>query len=495
MPPASITTGVSVSAHAAITRLPVAVEPVNATLSTPARHSAAPVSPRPVTTWKTGRSHHLGERGGQPGADTGAVLAGLEHHGVAGRQRVGDRAHRREHRVVPRADHARRRRAGGSRRSPPGWTSPARAGRLRRLSTFSACPAAQARWSTARAASSTPSACGLPISRCMTSASSAMRRAITRLPGAELLGTLVVRQGRPPGRRPHARGPRRRARRPRCARDGCRPRIPVAGSSESNVAGSAGEVAWVWFSARVTTRTYPLRHPAFRQRWKRARIAGHHERRASCAGSDRSDLRRFPDGGEPHDAHARGRAAAVREAGGRRAQLHPGALPADARRRRDRAAVPQAPEPLAQDRGPVGLGRGQAVRHRAPRAAQRAAQAGPGPRAARAVLAAAQHPAGPGAAAVGGAPDRGPARRPDRDLHEDPPRARRRHLGDAAAAERDDAPTPTSATCRRRGRPASRPGPPRCRRRPSTSLARGTGRRDAYGDRASPRRRPACRRR
>ena len=54
LPPASITTGVSVSAQAAITRLPVAVEPVKATLSTPARHSAAPVSPKPVTTWRTG---------------------------------------------------------------------------------------------------------------------------------------------------------------------------------------------------------------------------------------------------------------------------------------------------------------------------------------------------------------------------------------------------------------------------------------------------------
>ena len=56
MPPASITTGVRVSAQAAITFLPVAVDPVKATLLTPARHSAAPVSPRPVTTWKTGWS-------------------------------------------------------------------------------------------------------------------------------------------------------------------------------------------------------------------------------------------------------------------------------------------------------------------------------------------------------------------------------------------------------------------------------------------------------
>ena len=50
LPPASITTGVRVSEQAAITRLPVSVEPVNAILSTPERHSAAPVSPSPVTT-------------------------------------------------------------------------------------------------------------------------------------------------------------------------------------------------------------------------------------------------------------------------------------------------------------------------------------------------------------------------------------------------------------------------------------------------------------
>ncbi len=55
LPPASITTGVRVSAQAAITRFPVSVEPVKAILSTPARHSAAPVSPSPVTTCSTGR--------------------------------------------------------------------------------------------------------------------------------------------------------------------------------------------------------------------------------------------------------------------------------------------------------------------------------------------------------------------------------------------------------------------------------------------------------
>ena len=36
-----------------ITFLPGAVEPVKASLSTPALHSAAPVGPAPVTTWIT----------------------------------------------------------------------------------------------------------------------------------------------------------------------------------------------------------------------------------------------------------------------------------------------------------------------------------------------------------------------------------------------------------------------------------------------------------
>ena len=151
---------------------------------------------------------------------------------------------------------------------------------------------------------------------------------------------------------------------------------------------------------------------------------------------DRPDRRRVPHGREPPDAHARGRAAAVQEAGGRGSQLRHRALPPDARRREDRAAVPQAPQAVAQGGRAAGLGRGRAVRHRAPRAAQRAAQARPGPRAAGPVLAAARHPAGPRASALGGPRHRGPARRPGGDVHQDPPRPRRRRLGDAAAAER-----------------------------------------------------------
>src|SRR5437763_16629884 len=56
LPPSSRSTGVSVSAQAAMILRPVGAEPVNAILSTPERHNAAPVSPNPVTTWNTGCS-------------------------------------------------------------------------------------------------------------------------------------------------------------------------------------------------------------------------------------------------------------------------------------------------------------------------------------------------------------------------------------------------------------------------------------------------------
>ncbi len=54
MPPPSITTGVSVSAQAAMTLRPVAAEPVNASLSTSALHRALPVDPSPVMVWMSG---------------------------------------------------------------------------------------------------------------------------------------------------------------------------------------------------------------------------------------------------------------------------------------------------------------------------------------------------------------------------------------------------------------------------------------------------------
>src|SRR3954447_26292676 len=56
LPPSSSSTGVSVSAQAVMILRPVGADPVKASLSTPARHSAAPVAPKPVTTWNTGCS-------------------------------------------------------------------------------------------------------------------------------------------------------------------------------------------------------------------------------------------------------------------------------------------------------------------------------------------------------------------------------------------------------------------------------------------------------
>src|SRR3954469_10335635 len=86
LPPSSISTGTRFSAHAAMTLRPVGAEPVKASLSTPARHSADPVSPNPVTTWRAAGGGGAGAppRGGEPRADRGGVLRRLEHHGVAG---------------------------------------------------------------------------------------------------------------------------------------------------------------------------------------------------------------------------------------------------------------------------------------------------------------------------------------------------------------------------------------------------------------------------
>ena len=107
LPPASMRTGVRFSAQVAITSLPVAVEPVKASLSIAARHRAAPVSPRPDDDLQqVALRHDLAQRVGEPDPDARGQLAGLEDHGVAGGQGVGDRAHGREDRVVPGADHA-----------------------------------------------------------------------------------------------------------------------------------------------------------------------------------------------------------------------------------------------------------------------------------------------------------------------------------------------------------------------------------------------------
>ncbi len=158
----------------------------------------------------------------------------------------------------------------------------------------------------------------------------------------------------------------------------------------------------------------------------------------SGAHTDRSDLCGVPARREPQHADARGRSAAVREAGGRGPQLHPRDVRVDARRRGDAAALPQAPLPLHPHRRPAGVEGGRPVRHRAPPPPQRPAQAGARARAARPLRPAALDPPGLGAAALGDPRHRGAPRRPGRAVLQAPPRPRRRRLGDAAAPERAD---------------------------------------------------------
>ena len=79
LPPSSMSTGTRFSAQAAITFLPVGAEPVNATLPTPARHSAAPVSPKPVTTWKASAASGTAAR---QAAASHAPMAGVYSDGL-----------------------------------------------------------------------------------------------------------------------------------------------------------------------------------------------------------------------------------------------------------------------------------------------------------------------------------------------------------------------------------------------------------------------------
>src|SRR3954467_12772560 len=79
LPPSSMSTGTRFSAHAAMTFLPVGAEPVKASLFTPARQSAAPDSPKPVTPGKAG-----GGGGGAPRheAASQAPTAGVYSEGL-----------------------------------------------------------------------------------------------------------------------------------------------------------------------------------------------------------------------------------------------------------------------------------------------------------------------------------------------------------------------------------------------------------------------------
>ena len=79
LPPSSMSTGTRFSAQAAMTFLPVGAEPVKASLSTPARHSAAPVSPKPVTTWKASAASGTAAR---QAAASQAPMAGVYSEGL-----------------------------------------------------------------------------------------------------------------------------------------------------------------------------------------------------------------------------------------------------------------------------------------------------------------------------------------------------------------------------------------------------------------------------
>ena len=108
LPPHSSSTGVSVSAQAAMTFLPVRGRAGERDLvDAGAAQRGADVARRrgrsaaPDARARSRRSVSTNQL-----PDGRGVLARLEHDRVAGRERIGDRAHRREDRVVPRADHA-----------------------------------------------------------------------------------------------------------------------------------------------------------------------------------------------------------------------------------------------------------------------------------------------------------------------------------------------------------------------------------------------------
>ncbi len=107
LPPHSATIGVRFSRAGGHDLAGGGAEPVNAILLTALRGQRLAGLGRPGDQLQHRLLRHdLGERADQPAADRGGELAGLEHHGVARGERVGDRAHRGEHRVVPRPDDA-----------------------------------------------------------------------------------------------------------------------------------------------------------------------------------------------------------------------------------------------------------------------------------------------------------------------------------------------------------------------------------------------------
>ena len=107
LPPASITTGTRFSAQAAMHLLRGGGGAGERHLAHagPAQRGAHVAEAVHRLQHRLFR-HHLGERVDQPLPDDRGVLAGLEDHRVAGRERAADRAERGDDRIVPRADHA-----------------------------------------------------------------------------------------------------------------------------------------------------------------------------------------------------------------------------------------------------------------------------------------------------------------------------------------------------------------------------------------------------
>src|SRR4029079_11412479 len=120
LPPSSRVSALSVPATPLAMRLPISVEPVKATLSTPLWVTRAmPISPGPVTmlttpggrsAWRQTSAKRRAERGVVEAGLSATVLAagrgrgGLEHDRVAGGERRGDLPGQHQQREVPRDD-------------------------------------------------------------------------------------------------------------------------------------------------------------------------------------------------------------------------------------------------------------------------------------------------------------------------------------------------------------------------------------------------------
>ena len=108
LPPSSIDIRFRLPAAARMIFWPTSVEPVKAILSTPGcAASAAPASPKPVTTLTTPCGHAgLHAQLGQPQRRQRRLLGRLEHDGAARREHRAELPDRQADRAVPRVDRA-----------------------------------------------------------------------------------------------------------------------------------------------------------------------------------------------------------------------------------------------------------------------------------------------------------------------------------------------------------------------------------------------------